>query len=436
MPDPTSPIVPLTAERSPWLRGPVRVPGDRFASVLALILAGLARGESVIENLAGSPAAAATIRVLGALGVPIARRAGRWHAQGLGVGGLLTPDGPLDLAGAGPATPLLIGLLAAHDFASRLTNVAMTQDIVALLDFLLRNGVAVEHRSGDLMLRGPRFPIPLDLALSADAGALKVPLLLAALVTAGTSALRLAGREPDPAESTLAAFGARLSSAADGDGRTLEIEGLAPLRAQAFIVPGDPALAAYPAVAALIAPDSEVTVEALSLDRDRFALIDALQLLGGDIELTNLHTGGKLMADLATKHSPLKGAVIPAGLPIEPEDFAILAVAAAFAEGETVLEGLGEGARRLALTRALRANGIECEEQAGGLAIRGQKRVPGGGNVTTRLDPKLAMAFLVLGMAADKPVTIDDGGVMAELFPDFVSAFEHIGGSFSSDGAR
>ena len=436
MTDPNSHTVPLTAERSPWLRGPVRVPGDRFVSQLALILAGLARGESVIENLGGGPAASATIRVLTGLGVPIAQRAGRWHVQGIGVGGLLTPEGPLDLAGAGPATSLLIGLLAAHDFESRLANVAMTEEIVALLDFLLRNGVAVEHRSGHLVLRGPRFGIPLDLALSGEASALKPPLLLAALVTTGTSTLRVGSLEPDPAERTSAVFGARIGSATDGDGQALEIEGMAPLRAQAFVVPGDPALAAYPAVAALTAPDSEVTVEALSLDRERFALIDALQLLGGDIELKNLHPGGKLMADLAAKHSRLKGAVIPAALPIDPEDFAILAIAAAFADGETVFEGLGEGGRRLALTRALRANGIECEEREGGMAVRGARRVPGGGNVTTRLDPKLAMAFLVLGMATDQPVTIDDGGVMAELFPDFVSAFEHIGGSFSSDRTR
>ena len=421
--------VPLTAERSPWLRGSIRIPGERGLSHLALILAAMARGESVIENLAGGPETATTIRVLGQMGVPIAKRAGRWHVQGLGVGGLLTPDGPFDLSAAGTGAPYLIGLLAAHDFDSRLIGVGDAPAVVSILEFFRRNGARVESEGNETLLRGPRFAVPLDLGLSAAAGSMVAPLLLHSLLITGASTLHLPRDLSDPAIGVLINFGARLTTETSGDGRAVRIEGMMPLRAQAFGVPGDPALAAYPAVAALIAPDSEIRIEALARDGRQLAILDALQLLGGDIH-TELRPGRDLV-DLAVRHSHLVGTTIPADLPIMAEDFAVLSIAAAFAEGETVFEGLGEGNRRLMLTRALRSNGIECEERSGGLMVRGMARVPGGGNIVTRLDPKLAMGFLVLGMATDKPVQIDDGAVMTETFPEFVSAFEHIGASFT-----
>jgi len=207
------------------------------------------------------------------------------------------------------------------------------------------------------------------------------------------------------------------------------LEGLAPLRAQALEAPGDPHLAVYPAVAAAIAPDSEITISSVALHPRGLALLDALALLGADVSIGETRRGS---ADIVVRHASLTGTIIPADLGVASEDFPILTVAAAFASGETLLDGLGEGVRRLALTRALRANGVECIEQPGGLLVRGRPRVPGGGNVLVRLDPKLAMAFLVLGMAADRAVTIENGAAMAELFPDFVSAFEHVGASFST----
>jgi 3-phosphoshikimate 1-carboxyvinyltransferase len=210
------------------------------------------------------------------------------------------------------------------------------------------------------------------------------------------------------------------------------VEGRAPLKGTRVSVPSDPILAAFPTVAALIAPDSEIAVESVSLSLHRMAVLDALKLMGADIAMPPAKAGGRDTADLLARHSKLNGTSIPADLGIEAEDFPILAVAAAFAEGETVFEGLTDAGKRLNLTRALRANGVECEEREVGLAVRGGRRAPGGGNVITRLDPKLAMAFLVLGMAADKPVSIDDGAVMAEVFPDFVRGFEHVGCRFTA----
>lgn len=426
------PSSPLSAERSPWLRGPIRLPGDPTLSALALILAAMARGESVLDNLTPGAETAATAEVLRALGAHVAPAGRRWHVQGLGVGGLLTPSAPLPMAEVGAAAPLLVGLIAGHDMAVEFEGLAGDAANEALLGYLRRNGCRVERDGGRTLICGPRFGVPFDLALPAAAQDLVAPLLLNGLVTIGRSHLNLPAGSYDAAIDLVAAFGGRIGMSEDANGLQVTLEGLAPLRAQALTVPGDPRLAVYPAVAALIAPDSEITLNGVALTPRGLALFDALALMGGDIGIGAAQKGG---ADIVVRHGGLSGAVLPAELGIAPEDFPILCIAAAFASGETRLDGLGEGVRRLALTRALRANGIDCVEQQGGLLVRGSKRVPGGGKVVPRLDPKLAMAFLVLGMAADQAVSIEDGTVMDEVFPDFVSAFEHVGASFSTDPA-
>jgi 3-phosphoshikimate 1-carboxyvinyltransferase len=426
------PKVPLAAERSPWLRGRIRLPGDPALSSAALILAAMARGESVLDNMTCGPGAEAVASILRRLGARIDQQPSGWHVQGIGIGGFLSPDGPFDLGATGEAAPLLLGLLGGHDFCSELTGLGAVPTAEALLDFIARNGGQVERQGEIVRVRAPRFAIPFDLALSQEAQGLVAPLLLLALVTTGRSTLHLPDGVRDPIEDLLVLFGARLGAAGDGDVTRIMLEGMQPLRAQALSLPGDPTLAVYPAVAALIAPDSELTISAVALQPRGLALLDALALLGAEIAIGEVRRAG---ADITVRHSALTGTAIPSSLGVAPEDFPIIAVAAALAEGETLLDGLGEGVRRLALTRSLRANGIECVEQQGGLLVRGKARVAGGGNVITRLDPKLAMAFLVLGMAADQPVTIDDGAAMQELFPGFAEAFEHVGASFSHGSA-
>jgi 3-phosphoshikimate 1-carboxyvinyltransferase len=417
----------IAAERSPWLRGTIRVPGDRAPARLALLLSALARGESVLEQMPSGPETAALVAAVTTLGATVARRNDRLHIGGVGVG-FLPPTEPIAATALGAAAPLLLALLAAHDFPVELTGLEPHPVTTALLGYFERNGVRVEVAGDTTRICGPRFTIPLDLGLPAEALALKAPLLLEALLIPGRSRLHLPTGAPDSTELMLTQFGVRCAITEAGEGIDIEIEGPAPLRAQALALAGDATLATYPAVAALITPDSEVTIEALSPAPGSMAVLDALGMMGADLSLTaGARTGS---ADLTVRHSRLSGAVIPADLGVAPEDFPILSAAAAFAEGETLLEGLGQGQRRLAITRALRVNGIECEERENGLAVYGMRSVPGGGNIFSRLDPRLAMAFLVLGMGAERPVTIDDGAAVADVFPDFVTAFEHIGASF------
>jgi 3-phosphoshikimate 1-carboxyvinyltransferase len=434
MADKPAPAIPLSAARSPWLRGSIKVPGDRVVSRLVLILAALSRGETVVERLSASPDISAMIAALRQLGVAIAAEAGKCTVQGAGPNGLLAPDGVVELGALGESGLLLIAMLGVQDFESRFSGYAPSPMGEALLDFLNRTGTRVERGEGSLTLRGPRFALPLDLRLPREAMALKAPLLLASLVIAGTSFVHLPG-ENDLSDGLILGFGGALTTTSDDDGTRIAIEGMTPLKAQQFAVPGDPVFAAFPAVAALIAADSEIAVETLSISPERMVVIDALKLMGADIAMTPAKEGGRDTADLVAKTSKLRGIVIRPDFGIEPEDLPILAVAAAFAKGETLFDGLGEGLRRLNLSRALRANGIECEERPNGLAVTGATKIPGAGTVTTRGDAKLAMAFLMLGLGADKPVTIDDGAAMAEVFPDFVRQFEHVGCRFIAGGS-
>lgn len=426
--------MPLTAGRSPWLRGSIRVPGDPLQSQLALLLAALARGESLIENAGGDPRVAAMAGVLEGLGAHIGRSGDDWQVEGLGLSGLLAPVAPLDLSELGDdGAAGLIAHIAAQDVETTVTGLGESPVIEALLDFFRRNGALVERRDGVVTLRGPRFGIPLDLALAPVAVSLAAPLLIHCAAIEGRNALHLPPGFADPAQSMLAQFGTPIAR----EGDRIVIEGLPPLVGVTVPVPGALDIAAIALSAALVAPDSELTVESVALGPTGQALFEALRSLGADISVSPPRRGREGVADITARHGRLTPAVIPASLGVLPEDHSILAVVAAFAEGETLLEGVGVGVRRMTLTRALRACGVECvERDNGALLIRGKGRVPGGGDVVTRLDPKLATAFLVLGMGAEKPVTIDDGGVVAGLFPDFVPAFEHIGAKLSGELAK
>jgi 3-phosphoshikimate 1-carboxyvinyltransferase len=434
MADKPAPAIPLSAARSPWLRGSIKVPGDRVVSRLALILAALAQGETIIERVSASPDIFAIITALRQLGVSISVETGRCIVQGAGANGLLAPEGVIELGLLGDSGLLLIAMLGVQDFETRFAGYAPTPMGEALLDFLNRTGSRIGRSETTLTTRGPRFALPLDLKLPREAMALKAPLLLASLVITGTSFVHLPG-ENDLSDGLILGFGGALTTTSDDDGTRIAIEGMAPLKAQHFVVPGDPVFAAFPAVAALIAADSEIAVETLSISPERMVVIDALKLMGADIAMAPAKEGGRDTADLVAKTSKLKGIVIRPDFGIEPEDLPILAVAAAFAKGDTLFDGLGEGLRRLNLSRALRANGIECEERPNGLAVTGGQKIAGGGTVTTRGDAKLAMAFLVLGLGADKPVAIDDGSAIREIFPDFVRGFEHVGCRFIAGSA-
>jgi 3-phosphoshikimate 1-carboxyvinyltransferase len=439
---PASPV-PLASHGATPLAGRFVTPGDRVIALHALTLAALTIGHTTIAGLPESADLLATIAALRQLGVRIEPRDGLWHVQGLGVGGLLAPQGRLDLKEASDGLHLLLGLVAPHAFSTRFTaGPDLTRlSLRDLLNALEPVGIAIEESvdSGlPLTLRGPTAPLPIVHKLSIPSERIKSALLLAALQIAGTSTIV----EPAPmrghAEKLMAEFGATISVTTDEAGAaSISLTGLTDLRPRAIVVPGDPSSAGYAVVAALIVPGSELVVENVLANPMRTGLVDTLLEMGGDIQFINQREiAGEHVADLRVRSSRLKGMpIIAEHAALMLDDIAILAVAAAYAQGETTIEGLSALRQRptdrlAAIAAGLAANKVSVTEKDESLTIGGHGKVDGGGKVSSRNDPAIAMSFLVLGMASRHRVTLDDSSAIARDFPGFEAAMGAAGARF------
>jgi len=423
------------------LRGTVRVPGDKSISHRALMLSALAVGESEISGLLEGEDVLATAAAMRAMGALIERGGdGRWRVRGVGVGGLLQPQTALDMGNSGTSTRLLMGLVASHPIVATFTGDASLsrRPMNRVIEPLSLMGADVTASPGGrlpLMLRGLCPAIPIAYRLPVASAQVKSAVLLAGLNTPGITRVIEPVATRDHSERMLAGFGAELTVEIDGDGvRHIAIRGEAELRPQRIDVPGDPSSAAFPVVAALIVPGSDVTVENVGINPTRAGLFDVLRLMGGDVTLLNLRTvGGEPVADIRARHSVLTGIDVPPDVaPSMIDEFPILFVAAAFARGRTVTAGLDElrvkeSDRLTTMAEALAAIGATIEERADGLVIDGSggDRQAGGAQVGSKLDHRIAMSLAVAGLGCRAPVSIDDVAPVATSFPGF---FDLIGG--------
>lgn len=432
---------PLRARRSGPLSGTMRPPGDKSISHRALMLGTLAVGETVIEGLLEGEDVLATAAAMRAFGATIERAdSGAWHVNGLGVGGLLEPENVIDYGNSGTGVRLALGLAGGHAFTTTFTGDAslVGRPMERVLEPLRRMGVQSLARSGarlPLTIRGPDTLVPVEIRMAVASAQVKSSLLLAALNCGGVTTVIEPVPTRDHTERMLKAFGATIDIDTDDEGvRTIQLQGARDLKPQAITVPGDPSSAAFAMVAALIVEGSSITIENVLLNPTRTGLIETLREMGADIDITDRRSvGGEEVGDLAVKSSALKGVTVPAGrAPSMIDEYPILSVAAAFAEGETVMEGLGElrvkeSDRVAAVAEGLRANGVEVEEDAESLLVRGASSVAGGGMVATHLDHRIAMSFLVMGLATQEPVAIDDGATIATSFPQFTDMMAGLG---------
>ena len=443
MPDQASSARPLTALRSRALRGRFKVAPEPMLFALAAMLAALARGDSVLFHDAAEfdPDLAATQHLLEAVGAPPQISDDRWEIAGLGPRGLLNPERPLDFAGAGRAAPLAMGLLGPYGFGAEFVgeDPGRGGPLTPVIEALRGLGIDIrEQRSGKLPLRlqGPRTPVPFIARLPRPSLEAKAALLLAALALPGISTLVEVQPAPDHAERLLRYFGAHIveTTAMDGS-RSLEIVGMPPLGARTVTIAGDPDLAAFPLVAALVVPDSDVIIENVLLHTARNSVLSALEEMGGSIEITDRRmAAGEEVADLRVRHSPLLGTSIdPRGL--SPAAVPPLAIAGAFAAGETRIPMLGfagEAALHEALATGLNDNGATARADRNGLVV-GRPRPGGklgGQTLLTGGNPYLAAAFAVFGLAAAEQVTIADETAFSAAFPEMVAGLESLGASF------
>ena len=440
---------PISAGASGPLEGWIRVPGDKSISHRALILSALSAGKSRISGLLESEDVMATAEALRRLGCTIIRQPdGAWHVYGRGVGGLSQPDSELDFGNSGTGARLMMGVVTGHNVSAVFTGDASlrTRPMGRVLLPLIKMGACVEPLAGDTLpftLHGADMPVPLAYEVPVPSAQVKSAVLLAGLNTAGRTRVIEARCTRDHTERMLAIYGADISvtDLPDG-GRQIDLQGEAELIPQNIDVPGDPSSAAFPAVAALVVPGSEITLENVMMNPDRHGLFVTLAEMGADIESLNPRSqSGEQVVDLKIRASRLRGVTVPPErAPSMIDEYPVLAVAAAFAEGDTRLQGLGElrvkeSDRLAAIADGLAVNGIDFEVSGDNLLIRGKGTPEGGGVVKTHMDHRIAMSFLVMGLASQKPVTVDDGAMIATSFPDFTGLMRNLGAQINPEEA-
>ena len=405
------------------------------------MLGALAVGRTEITGLLEGEDVLATARAVEAMGATVERVGeGSWHVHGLGVGGLSEPDSVLDLGNSGTGVRLLMGIAATLPFTTVFTGDASlrARPMGRIVEPLSDMGAQFNARGGGklpLSVIGAVEPIPITYRQKLASAQVKTAILLAGLNVPGITTVIEPRPTRDHTETMLRHFGAEVSVEPDGDGGTaIHLTGHPELIGAPITVPGDPSSAAFPIVAALIAPGSDLTIENVCMNPLRIGLIDTLREMGGDIEAANARSeGGEPVADLRVRASKLKGVDVPAErAPSMIDEYPILAVAAAAADGVTRLEGLAElrvkeSDRLAAVAAGLSACGVSVEEGEDSLTVQGMEPVPGGCTVATHMDHRIAMAFLVLGLVAEAPVAIDDDTMIATSFPGFAGLMASLG---------
>ncbi|WP_288759692.1 3-phosphoshikimate 1-carboxyvinyltransferase [uncultured Brevundimonas sp.] len=429
----------LTARRSTALSGRVRAPGDKSMSHRSMILGGMASGVTEVEGLLEGDDVLATARAVQAFGARVDRlEDGRWRVEG--AGGFRTPRSVIDCGNAGTGVRLLMGaaagypLTATFDGDQSLRKRPMKRVTGPLADMGARfDWQAAEDRLPVALTGGALKAV--DYVQTVASAQVKSAILLAGLNAEGVTTVVEPEKSRDHTERMLRAFGAEVGVQDNGEGWTISLRGGQPLTGTFVAVPGDPSSAAFPLAAGLIVPGSEVTVEGVMLNPLRTGLFDAWIAMGADLMIANRrNAGGEAVGDITARHSRLKGIVVPEARAASMiDEYPILAATAAFAEGVTVMRGVGEmrvkESDRIALMAAgLRACGVQVEEEPEGFIVTGSASVPGGATVHTAHDHRIAMSHLVLGLAAQEPVSVDEPGMIATSFPGFVDMMNGLGG--------
>lgn len=439
-----------TAKKSSKLTGHIRIPGDKSISHRSFMFGGLASGETRITGLLEGDDVIHTGKAMQAMGAKIQKIDDTWIIHGTGNGCLLQAEKPLDFGNAGTGARLTMGLVGTYHMKTSFIGDASLskRPMGRVLDPLRLMGVEIEASEGDrlpLTLHGPAMANPIRYRVPMASAQVKSAVLLAGLNTPGITTVIEPVMTRDHTEKMLIGFGADLEVETDNQGvRHIHLQGQGELNGQIINVPGDPSSAAFPLVAALLVEDSDITIENVLLNPTRTGLIQTLQEMGGNIELINIRqTGGEDVADIRVRSSELKGVNVPKDrAPSMIDEYPILAIAAAFAQGKTVMQGLDElrvkeSDRLSAVANGLKANNIVCEEGADFLIVHGQPdgKGLGGGLVTTHLDHRIAMSFLVLGLASGKPVQIDDQRMIATSFPEFMDLMHRLGAKIQNGEA-
>lgn len=434
-----APTTPLQSRKASALKGRIKVPGDKSMSHRSLMFGAIALGKTHVSGLLEAEDVINTANSMAALGAKVEKQPDdSWIIEGVGIGGLKSPKGDLDFGNSGTGVRLAMGLMASTPLTARCVGDASLskRPMGRVTNPLSEFGTKFEASEGNrlpLILHGAKDAKPVTYTLPMASAQVKSAVLLAGINTKGITTVIEPVATRDHTERMLKAFGAKLEVKQVGSARHISIEGGHELKGQVIAVPGDPSSAAFPMVAALITPGSDIVIENIMLNPTRTGLITTLQEMGGDITIENRRlAGGEEVGDLHVKSSSLKGITVPADrAPSMIDEYPVLGVAASFASGTTRMEGLEElrvkeSDRLAAVEAGLKANGVETSSGKDWLEVKGGT-AKGGGMVVTHMDHRIAMSFLVMGLAAPAATHIDDSAFIATSFPGFTALMNGMG---------
>jgi 3-phosphoshikimate 1-carboxyvinyltransferase len=438
---------PLKSSRASRFSGEAKVPGDKSISHRALMFASQALGTSRITGLLEGEDVLHTAKALQHMGVSIRQVGqGEWEVDGVSVGDLAEPLVALDMGNSGTSTRLLMGLLATLPFPVTLTGDASLskRPMKRVMTPLEEIGAQFIARDGDklpLTIKGTKEPVPIEYRLPVASAQVKSAILLAGLNTPGKTTVIENTPTRDHTERVLREMGAQIDIEEQADGsHAITITGYPQLKAQQFEVPADPSSAAFLAVAALLVPGSDICLKHVCVNPTRTGIFETLKEMGADIRYANIRTvGGEDVADIIVKYSPLTAVTVPASrAPSMIDEYPVLAIAATVAKGTTRMEGLEElrvkeSDRLAAMEEGLRANHVVVRSGKDWLEVDGsQGQIQGGGIVDTKLDHRIAMSFMVLGLVTERPVQIDDGQMIQTSFPGFEQLMNSLGAQINA----
>ena len=436
------PIV-MSSQKCGPLTGEAHVPGDKSISHRSLILGALAVGETKITGLLEGEDVLDTAKAMRAFGAEVIDHGGgKWSVHGVGVGGFAEPKQVIDCGNSGTGVRLIMGAMATTPITATFTGDASLnkRPMARVTDPIRALGAQAYGRAGGrlpMTIVGAAETVPLRYTVPMPSAQVKSAVLLAGLNAPGDTVVIEKEATRDHTERMLSGFGATITTEETNEGRVITLAGQPELQPQVIVVPRDPSSAAFPVCAALITEGSDVVVPNIGLNPTRAGLFTTLREMGADLSYENpREEGGEPVADLRARYSPAMQ-----GIEVPPEraasmidEYPVLSVVAAFAKGATVMRGVKElrvkeSDRIEAMASGLRANGIEVEDGPDWWIVHGKGigQVPGGSRCDTHLDHRIAMSFLILGMASQAPVSIDDGGPIATSFPIFETLMATLG---------
>ncbi|MBL6426989.1 MAG: 3-phosphoshikimate 1-carboxyvinyltransferase [Maritimibacter sp.] len=443
--------IPMTSRKSGPLKGVADVPGDKSISHRSLLLGAMAVGETRVTGLLEGEDVLATAAAMQAFGAEVERLGdGAWRVNGVGVGGFAEPEDVIDCGNAGTGVRLIMGCMATSPITATFTGDASlrSRPMGRVTDPIALFGAQSYGRTGGrlpMTVVGAKNPVPVRYKTPMASAQVKSAVLLAGLNAPGETVVIEAEATRDHTERMLAGFGAEISVEDTGEGRVITLVGQPELKPQTIAVPRDPSSAAFPVCAALIVPGSDVLVPNIGLNPTRAGLFTTLIEMGADLTYENeREEGGEPVADLRARFSPdMKGIRVPEERAASMiDEYPVLSVVAAFATGKTEMVGVHElrvkeSDRIDAMARGLEANGVTIEEGRDFMTVHGlgPDGVPGGGTAAARLDHRIAMSFMVMGMASQSPVSVDDGQPIATSFPIFEPLMTGLGATIERSTA-